>query len=161
MRKFRKICKNPFLLSFICVSFLFLSFNQVSAAPRSKNAIESDGNVSAKDIFRSVIFADGPFTSKIAFLKKHDLNKRSLTNEQLKEYRKMESRIMSHLENNNPNYFEKFMDAIESQDLNLISSSLGNVSDDILLFLKKERGKQQSRGRGQFEKLIKATRKGQ
>ena len=139
MRKFRKICKNPFLLSFICVSFLLLSFNQGSASSRSKNAIESYGNVSAKDVFRSVVFADGPLTSKITSLKNYDLNKCSLTNEQMREYRKMESHIMSHLENINPNYFENFRDAIESQDLNLISSSLGNVSEDILLFLKKER----------------------
>ena len=139
MRKFRKICKNPFLLSFICVSFLLLGFNRGSATPRTKNAIESYGNISAKDVFRSVVFADGPLTSKITSLKKYDLNKGSLTNEQIREYRKMESRIMSHLENNNPNYFENFRNAIKSQDLNLISSSLGNVSEDILLFLKKEK----------------------
>ena len=139
MRKFRKICKNPFLLSFICVSFLLLSFNQGSANSRSKNAIESFSNVSAKDVFRSVVFADGPLTSKITSLKKYDLNKHSLTNEQIKEYRKMESHIMSHLENINPNYFENFRDVIKSHDLNLISSSLGNISENILLFLKKER----------------------
>ena len=137
MRKFRKICKNPFILSFICISFLLLSFNRGSATPRSKNV--TYGNVSVKDVFRSVIFADGPLTSKIACLKRYDLNKRSLTNEQVKEYRKMESRIMSHLENNNPNYFENFRDVIKSQDLNLISGSLRNVTEDILLFLKKER----------------------
>ena len=103
------------------------------------SATELYHTVSAKDVFRSVVFADGPLTSKIASLKKYDLSKRSLTSEQMKEYKNMEDHIMSNLGRNNPNYFENFKNVINSQDLNSISTLLENVSKDVLLFLEKEK----------------------
>ena len=139
MKKFRKICKNPFVLSFVCSSFLLLGFSRGNKGLRSMSTAELYHTVSAKDVFRSVVFADGPLTSKIASLKKYDLSKRSLTSEQMKEYKNMEDHIMSNLGRNNPNYFENFKNVINSQDLNSISTLLENVSKDVLLFLEKEK----------------------
>ena len=123
------------MLSFVCASFLSLGFSKGG----NKSIAESYHAVSAKDVFRSVVFADGPLTSKVASLKKYDVSKRSLTNGQIREYKNMEDRIMNHLEKNDLNYFENFKSVIGSQDLNLISNSLETVSNDILIFLEKEK----------------------
>lgn len=124
MKQIRKISGNPIFIILLTFSFLFASCSEESIVP---NTID---NISGKELFKSIVFADGSITSDIPALQKVGIAE-NLTAEQLIEFRTFQNKAIEYLESTDENYFKNFKQNIMTRDVETISKTLSDSSKSL------------------------------
>lgn len=124
MKNIRKISGNPVFIIMLTFSFLFASCSEEAVVP---NTIE---NISGKELFKSIVFADGNLTANIPALQEINVTQ-NLSKEQLIEFRTFQNKALEYLESTDKNYFDNFKKNIMTRDVETISKTLSNSSKSL------------------------------
>lgn len=141
MKKNRKIFSNPFVIALVLTSFIFVSWsrdalNTSNSEESSQIANKSANNYNGKEIFKSIVFADGALTNKIDFVKDHFNMLKTLKSEkELKAYRDYEDEVITFLEKQNTRFFNEFKTSMLSGNPNEIQNKLNETGKILILFL--------------------------
>jgi prolyl-tRNA editing enzyme YbaK/EbsC (Cys-tRNA(Pro) deacylase) len=124
MKKIREISGNPVFIIMLTFSFLFASCSEEAVV---SNTIE---NISGKELFKSIVFADGNLTANVPALQKINVTE-NLSKEQLIEFRSFQNKAIEYLESTDKNYFDNFKQNIMTRDVETISKTLSNSSKSL------------------------------
>jgi hypothetical protein len=124
MKRIRKISGNPVFIIMLTFSLLFASCSEEAVVP---NTIE---NISGKELFKSIVFADGNLTANVPALQKINVTD-NLSKEQLIEFRAFQNKAIEYLESTEKNYFDNFKQNIMTRDVEIISKTLSNSSKSL------------------------------
>jgi|GEM_PF-3734658 len=130
----KKIAHNPVFAILLTASFLFASCssdsNEDNSASEAKAKTELTAeNLSGKELFKAVIFADGALANKIDFVKDHfDVLSTLKTQEEINSFRSAENEAISYLEKNDPLFFDNFKKSMLTRDPSVILKTLNEAS---------------------------------
>ncbi|WP_152537439.1 hypothetical protein [Aquimarina pacifica] len=86
-------------------------------------------NLSGEELFKSIIFADGEITSKIPALTSNLDFESFFNDEELVAYRETQDKILSRIQEKDPNFLSSFKEAIISKEFYLIKKSILEATD--------------------------------
>jgi SdpC family antimicrobial peptide len=130
MKTIRGIAQNQIFIFTLIANFLFVSCStdNTSDNKSSENVIKAE-NLTGKEIFKSIIFADGALANKIDFVKDHfDVLSTLKTEKEINSFHAAENEAINYLEKNNPMFFENFKQSMLTRDPSVILKSLNEAS---------------------------------
>jgi SdpC family antimicrobial peptide len=136
MKKFKKSIKEFAIL--MSMSILFAScYNEQSDNPSNsvtQNIKKRALNLSGEEIFKSIIFADGKLVEELPSLKEISMM-RSLSVDELNNYRDLENQAIGFLNRINTSYFEILKRQMTSGDPEIISLTIRQTVNDLAPFV--------------------------
>jgi SdpC family antimicrobial peptide len=130
MKSIRRIAQNPIFIFTMIANFLLVSCSTDNTSKNeSAENITTAENLTGKEIFKSVIFADGALANKIDFVKDHfDVLSTLKTEKEINSFHEAENEAINYLEKNDPMFFENFKRSMLTRDPAVILKSLNEAS---------------------------------
>src|SRR5690554_2469636 len=107
MKVIRRISENPVMLAFMVSLILFVSCAKDEVRNANIDGLEinyRNGGLTGEDLFKSIIFADGPITHELEQLEIMSSQINQFNAEDLEQYRSTQYNIIQYLNNQDP-YF--------------------------------------------------------
>ncbi|MCF6348304.1 MAG: hypothetical protein L3J20_08405 [Flavobacteriaceae bacterium] len=119
MKSIRKYLKTvSFVFSFL---ILFVSCSQYDG---SNNSDLNSKEISGEELFKGVFFGNGTIASKLANYKDYENLKTQFTSEQKTAFIKLQNDLITYINNNSPEYFVSFKNAINTGNQIIIRQPL-------------------------------------
>lgn len=144
MKNFRQLVGNPFVIVLLLAVFINYSFT----APANRISVKS---LSGEDLFKSIYYADGKIAGEIKSLEEISKIVNSFDEEELKEYRQEQSKVIAFLKTKDANFFNDFKKIVETKDAKSIEGYFNYSNNLIQDYIKME---SQKKGIN-IEKLVK------
>ena len=138
MKKIREISQNPIVIALVLFNFIFVSCSRDNLnLPTANQDVSSKSvNYDGKEIFKSIVFADGALASKVTFVNDHfNMLKNLKSEKEIKAYKEYENEVVSYLEKQQPNFFNDFKTSMLSKDPNQIQKKLNETGNLLIPFL--------------------------
>jgi SdpC family antimicrobial peptide len=141
MKKIRKISQNPIVILLVLFNFIFVSCNRDTFGNESKTSElvkkrELVKKIDGEQLFRQIFFLQGGNSSNVLknlpYYSVNIENLQSLSEKQQIEQNKFVDEIISIINKNDSEYFNKFQKIVESDDPYEIDNSLKNCSETII-----------------------------
>ncbi|MFD0862188.1 hypothetical protein ACFQ1M_08200 [Sungkyunkwania multivorans] len=120
-----KIFKNFLLLAACGALLLFSCSKDEQGVNFDSNALDE---LSGKEIFKSVLFADGVLTSKIPVLANNFDFESYFDDDELQLYRELQDEVLGSIDSQYPEYFASFKRTMRSNNFELIRQAITEAS---------------------------------
>lgn len=124
MKTIRKVAQNPLFIFILITNFLFVSCSQ------SESSTIPTKELDGKELFKSIVFADGALTSKIYALENLSQIK-NFSKTELNKYRALQNDFISYMSTKDAKYFDNFKSSIYSKNPEIISDAIISASKEL------------------------------
>ncbi len=143
MKTIRRISENPFMITLMISLVLFVSCGKeeiINNVTNNQNALFKSvpASITGEDLFRSIIFADGPVTNQLGQLDLISEQIQNFSSEDIATYRESQAKVIQHIQSEDQFFFDQFKEDILSGDAKVISEALRYSAEKIHSYTKAE-----------------------